>query len=60
LYDVAGRRIVRLVDGPVTAGLHEVTWRGRDEAGRPVASGVYLAVLETAREKKTHKMVLLR
>lgn len=40
IYDVRGRLSRRL---PVTAGARSATWDGRDDAGAPVASGVYLA-----------------
>jgi len=45
LYDLAGRPVRELVVGELPAGPHAVTWSGEDDAGRPVASGVYLARL---------------
>jgi hypothetical protein len=42
IHDLAGRRIRRLLDGcPLSAGPHTATWDGRDNAGAPVAAGVY-------------------
>ncbi len=41
VYDVSGRMIRSLVDGHLPAGMHEVTWNGRDRSGATVASGVY-------------------
>jgi flagellar hook assembly protein FlgD len=35
-----------LVDGPVSAGRHEVAWDGRDESATVVAAGVYFARLQ--------------
>jgi hypothetical protein len=43
LYDVAGRRVRMLVDGAMPAGSHAVTWDGRDDGGRVVGAGIYLA-----------------
>jgi hypothetical protein len=45
VYDVAGRRVRNLVDGPAPAGPGVVTWDGTDSAGRPVPTGVYWARL---------------
>jgi hypothetical protein len=41
VYDVAGRLVRTLAQGQQPAGPHRLTWDGRDQAGRLVASGVY-------------------
>jgi hypothetical protein len=46
LFAVSGRRLHRL---PWPAGSAELSWDGRDGAGRRVASGVYYAGLRDAR-----------
>lgn len=45
VYDVGGRRVRRLVAGLQPAGRTAVTWDGRDDGGRSLASGVYLVRL---------------
>jgi hypothetical protein len=45
IYDLLGRTVQQLVAGPRSAGHHSVKWNGRDEQGRPVASGVYFCRL---------------
>ena len=45
ILDVAGRRIAGF-QGAGSAGINSVTWDGRDEAGRQVASGQYFYRLE--------------
>lgn len=45
IYDLAGRRVRSLQAGMLEAGARGVVWDGRDERGRPVTSGVYLARL---------------
>jgi len=45
IYDARGRVVRRLEDAPHFPGRHEVLWDGRDDAGRPVAAGVYVARL---------------
>ena len=41
VYDVSGRNIRQLVERLFPAGLHSITWDGRDRNGRRVAPGVY-------------------
>lgn len=47
VLDARGRRVRRLLAGDLPEGDHVRTWRGRDDAGREVASGAYLVRLET-------------
>jgi flagellar hook assembly protein FlgD len=60
VYDVLGRRVRTLVKAALPAGTHRVAWSGRDEAGRPVAPGVYFLRLEALGEARTGKVVRLR
>jgi len=55
-----GRRIATLVHESGAAGQHVATWDGRDEAGRRMASGVYLCRLEAGGEVVTKRMILLK
>ena len=57
IYDLAGRSIKTLVAGQVAAGDHEAQWHGRDEAGKQVASGVYLYQLRADEFVETKRMV---
>jgi hypothetical protein len=41
VYDVQGRNVATLMAQAYPAGIHTVTWDGRDSGGRPVAGGVY-------------------
>lgn len=43
VYDLQGRLVRTLLSGMVAAGRHEAVWDGRDDAGRALASGTYLA-----------------
>ncbi len=65
VYDVTGQRVVSLASGPRQAGTYALRWDGRDDAGRQMASGVYLYRLEAAamtgdRIVQTRKLLLLR
>ena len=39
VYDLLGQKLAVLAAGPRESGLHSVEWDGRDDAGRPLASG---------------------
>ena len=60
LYNVSGQLIRTLVDGEHSAGAYSVTWDGRDDAGRDVASGVYVARMATTAFRGMRKLVLVR
>ena len=42
------------------AGKYTVSWKGWDDAGRPVASGLYLCRLQVGQKQRTNKMLLVR
>jgi len=52
ILDPSGRRVRRLWNAAVAPGEHQLTWDATDDAGRPVASGTYFAVL-TGPERRT-------
>ena len=59
VYDVLGRRVRQVWQGPLGAGQHRFTWDGRDEAGKAVAAGVYIYRVEMdgrVEAKKTTKL----
>ena len=60
VYDMMGRRVATLVDGPARAGTHQIPWNGRAGNGQVLASGVYLLRLTTAEQAFTKRMTLVR
>jgi hypothetical protein len=60
LHDLAGQPVRVLARGVYDAGEHAVLWNGRNDAGNPVASGVYLVVLQAGGSVRHGKLVLLR
>ena len=60
VYDLRGARVRELLSASVTAGRHQLSWDGRDDLGREMASGVYVCALEQGRERQTRSMVLIR
>ena len=60
VFALTGQRVAVLHQGPQQAGYHRLRWNGRDAAGRPVASGMYLYRLVTDEAVLTRKLMLLR
>jgi hypothetical protein len=60
IHDVRGALARRLVAGALAAGHHRLEWDGRDDAGRPVPSGTYVARLEAGLTVEAVKLVLVR
>lgn len=60
VYSPDGCHVARLLDEHRPAGLHEVSWNGRNVNNREVASGIYLCRLETDRSCLTSRMLLLK
>lgn len=60
IYDIAGRRVRTLVNANMGAGARSAFWDGRDDAGRRVASGVYLYRLEATGKVLAKRLVIVR
>ncbi|MBU8912919.1 MAG: T9SS type A sorting domain-containing protein [Spirochaetales bacterium] len=60
IYEVNGRKVAVLIDDRLGEGPQSVTWQGVDDQGGAVASGVYLARLQTEDGHWTSKSVLLK
>ena len=59
VFNVLGQRLATLVDQEQPAGLHTAVWHGTDEAGRPVAAGLYFYRLRGSGVSETRRMVLV-
>ena len=60
IFDPSGRRVRQLAAGTFSAGEHAVSWDLRDEAGKAVAGGLYLARFTTEGGRMTQKILALR
>jgi flagellar hook assembly protein FlgD len=60
IYDMQGRVVRSLADGPLGAGAHSLTWDGLDATARPVPGGMYFARVETNAGAQTRKIAMLR
>lgn len=60
IYDIAGRRVVDLVDEVQHAGNHNIIWDGVDNDGMIASSGFYFYKLVAANFSSGRKMLLLK
>ena len=60
IYDMMGRRIKTLVNGPKSAGYRLVIWDATNDYGRPVSAGIYLYQIQVGEFTQTKKMVLFK
>jgi len=59
VYDLSGREVRSLANGPFVAGMHDIAWDGLDSQGHPAAAGVYLARLTGSRTHASQHVVLM-
>ena len=60
IYDINGRITRTLTDGQQTTGWHSVQWRGKDDSGNSVSTGVYFARVQTGKYSAVIKMLYLK
>jgi hypothetical protein len=60
IYNSLGQLTRQLVKENQSAGNYQVSWDGKDDFGRPVASGIYYCQLVNGNKKAIQKMILLR
>jgi hypothetical protein len=60
VFNLVGQKVCTLLDNTLTAGNHQVTWDGTDDAGHQVASGVYLYRMKSGDNIRSRKMTLLK
>ena len=60
IYNVLGQTVRTLLDKPMAAGTHTVSWEGTTDSGSRVASGVYFYRLKTGDQILQKKMILMK
>jgi FlgD Ig-like domain len=61
VFDVSGRQVRRWTLPGLSPGRNQVTWNGADEAGAPLASGVYhILVTDAAGSRASGQVIYLR
>jgi hypothetical protein len=60
IYDLSGRLIRTLVNGPMEAGWHQRVWDGRSDGGERAVPGVYFSRLDAPQGMRSSKMVMIK
>ena len=60
IYDTSGRLVKLLEAEEKEPGKYSVVWRGKDNRGRVVASGVYFCRIKAGKFRQTRKIIYLR
>ena len=60
VYDILGRHVRTVCDMDMQPGTRRVSWDGHNDAGLPVTSGVYVAVIRAGDVTANRKIVLVR
>lgn len=58
IFDLNGRLIRGLLDGPTTSGAHSLEWDRRGDDGQAVASGIYFVRYTTGPNRSTQRIVV--
>lgn len=59
VFDVQGRRVRTLQNGPLSRGVHSLQWSGTDDEGRQLPTGVYFYQLRVEGEKPQRLRTIL-
>lgn len=60
IYNLLGEKIATLLDDDFPQGSFRAVWSGRDDAGQPVPSGVYLYAIKSGAVRQVKKMLLIK
>ncbi|HOP06355.1 MAG TPA: T9SS type A sorting domain-containing protein [candidate division Zixibacteria bacterium] len=60
IFNALGQKVITLVEEFQSAGRHEISWNGRNDAGEEVSTGIYFYRLRAGDFCRTKKMVLLK
>jgi hypothetical protein len=60
IYNLLGEKTATIINEPLAAGKYTYKWRGTNQNGESVASGVYFYRLTVGEQSQTKKMVLLK
>jgi hypothetical protein len=60
IYNVSGQIVRTLISRELSAGSYRIEWDGKDNRGRPVATGVYLYRLTAGTFSESKKMMLVK
>ncbi len=60
IYDILGREIATLVNKETNAGVHRITWNGKDNNGAEVSAGAYIYRITAGKNIVAKKMMLIK
>ena len=60
IYNMLGQQVRTLVTGAQDVGRYEVMWNGQNDAGQPVATGIYVYHLQAGSYSQTYKMAFIK
>jgi flagellar hook assembly protein FlgD len=60
IYDLVGRRVRGLVDGAMSAGVHQAAWDLRNDDGSQVPAGVYFVRMKAEGSVLTRTAIITR
>jgi flagellar hook assembly protein FlgD len=60
VFDVSGRRVQSLMEGPVAPGHHTVVWDGTTTAGGGASSGIYFVRMQAGGRTFLERATLLK
>jgi len=59
VLNIRGQRVATLIDEQMDPGYYKVTWLGRNDDGRQVASGIYIYLIQAWHHRQSKKMTIL-
>ena len=60
IYNIKGEKVKTLVNKLLPAGEHSIIWKGKNDSGKSVTSGVYFYKLKAGEFNCTKKMILMK
>ncbi|MDO9577039.1 MAG: FlgD immunoglobulin-like domain containing protein, partial [Candidatus Cloacimonadales bacterium] len=60
IYNMKGQKVRTLISAQLSTGQHSVIWNGKDDAGKPVSSGIYFYKIKAGEFQQTRKMLLMK
>jgi hypothetical protein len=60
IYNIKGQKVKSLVNDNFKSGNYQIVWKGQDDNGRQVGSGMYFYKMKSGKYTATRKMILMK
>ena len=60
MFNIRGQRVATLIDEQMDPGYHKITWDGRNDDNRRVASGIYIYLIQANRNRASQKLTIIK